>query len=251
MSEGFCPEECPHYYEEFLRELSFTRPFRKKLYEEINLKKARRILEVGSRIGIISQELREASDAQITAIDGDHLMIAEASERVKGVEFYRQHEDKLSMRDESFDIVLSHYFFIWKPKPFATLIEMIRVCKKGGYIIALAEPDYGGWIEHPNLKLGEYHIKAIQQHGGNPYVGRRLLSIFSSAGLETKKHINSRIWDREELENTIANEWFNIQKEGLISEEEYQSKVEEEMKIIKDNLRIIALPIFTAIGRKV
>lgn len=251
MVEGFCPDECPHYYEEFIREINFSRPFRKKIYDSINLKNAKRILEVGSRIGIISQELREFSDAQITAIDADHLMIAEASEKVKGVEFFRQNEDKLSMRDESYDIVLCHYFFMWKPKPFASLMELIRVCKKGGYVVALAEPDYGGWIEHPNLRLGEYHQKAIMQHGGNPQVGRTLQSIFSSAGLETKNYINTRIWEREELENNIANEWFNIRKENLITEEEYKTKVEEENKIIEDDLRIIALPIFTTIGKRV
>ncbi|NPD88362.1 MAG: methyltransferase domain-containing protein [Asgard group archaeon] len=251
MNEGFCPDKCPHYYEEFVKEIHFSRSFRKQIYETIELKKAKRILEIGSRIGIISQELREFSDAQITAIDADHLMIAEASDRVKGVEFFRSSEDKLTMRDESFDAVICHYFFIWKPKPFASLMEMIRVCKKGGYIVALAEPDYGGWIEHPNLGLGEYHQKAIKQHGGNPNFGRSLQSIFSSAGLETKKHINSRIWDKEELENNIANEWFNIKKENLITDDEYNSKVEKELKLIQDNLRIIALPIFTAIGKKV
>ncbi|MCG3221607.1 MAG: methyltransferase domain-containing protein [Candidatus Heimdallarchaeota archaeon] len=251
MSEEFCLDDCPHYYEEFIKEINFSRSFRRHIYEKIELKKTKRILEVGSRIGIISQELREFSDAQITAIDSDHLMIAEAADRVKGVEFFRSNEDKLTMRDESFDVVFCHYFFMWKPKPFASLMEMIRVCKKDGYVVALAEPDYGGWMEHPNLGLGEFHKKAIQQRGGNPRVGRALQSIFTSAGLETTKFINSRIWNREELENNIANEWFNIHKENLITEDEYKSKVDEELKIIQDNMRTIALPIFTAIGKRV
>ena len=251
MSEGFCLDACPHYYEEFIKEVNYARPFRRQLYETIDLKNAKRVLEIGSRIGIISQELREFSNAQITAIDSDHLMIAEAADNVKGVEFFRASEDKLTMRDETFDIVLCHYFFLWKPKPFASLMEMIRVCKKDGYIVALAEPDYGGWIEHPDLGLGEFHRQVIKKHGGNPRLGRTLQSIFSSAGLETKKYINSRIWGKEELENNIANEWFNIRKENLITEDEYNARVEEEMKLIDDNLRIIALPIFTAVGKKV
>ncbi len=250
MSEGFCPDQCPHYYKEFLREIDFGQSFRKGVYKEIGLKNARRILEVGCRTGIISHEIRKESDAQITAIDSDHMNIAEASERVQGVEFYRETADKLSMRDEIFDIVLCHYLFLWKPKPFGTLMEMKRVLKKGGYIVALAEPDYGAWIEHPDLGLGKRHMEALFNQGANPQIGRGLLSIFSSGGLDTKVFVNSRIWGQEELEGHIADEWFNIQKEGLISEEEYNAKIEEEKKVIENNLRIISLPIFTAIGKK-
>jgi len=251
MSEGFCPNHSPEYYEEFLREMEFTKPFRKRLYEEIGLKDARRVLEVGCRKGILSKELRSETEAQIAAIDSNHINIADASELVKGVEFFRETADKLSMRDDSFDIVFCHYFFLWKPKPFGTLMELRRVCKKGGYVVALAEPDYLGWIENPDLGLGNYHKLTIEQHGGDPSVGRKLLSIFSSGGLETSIHVNTRIWLHEELEGCIEKEWTNIFNVGLISEDEYKNKIEEEKKLIADKLRVIAFPVFTAVGKKV
>ncbi|MCG3255893.1 MAG: hypothetical protein KAU62_07390, partial [Candidatus Heimdallarchaeota archaeon] len=84
-----------------------------------------------------------------------------------------------------------------------------------------------------------------------PGVGRRLLAVFSSGGLETSIHINTRIWDKEELEGCIEREWHNVYEEGLISEEEFKAKVEEEKNIIAEKLRVIALPIFSAIGKKV
>ncbi|MHA1200086.1 MAG: class I SAM-dependent methyltransferase [Candidatus Heimdallarchaeaceae archaeon] len=251
MSEGFCPDHSPEYYEEFLREIEYTKEFRKKIYEKIGLKGARRVLEVGCRQGVISQELRDATEAQITSIDSDHMNIADNSERIKGIEFYRETADKLSMRDESFDIVVCHYFFLWKPKPFGSLMELKRVCKKGGYIVALAEPDYLGWIENPDLGLGKYHQETLQNQGGNPGVGRSLLSVFSSGGLETEIFVNTRIWPQSELEGCYEQEWTNIYTEGLITEEEYKEKVAEEKQIIENKLRIIALPIFSAIGKKV
>ncbi|MHA1259961.1 MAG: class I SAM-dependent methyltransferase, partial [Candidatus Heimdallarchaeaceae archaeon] len=161
MSTKFCPDHSPEYYEVFLRELEPTYEFRRKIYDEIGLKNARRVLEVGSRIGIISQELRNETEAQITAVDSNHLHIAEASENVEGIEFYKVDAEKLPMRDESFDIVICHYFFLWLTKPFKTLIELKRVCKKGGYIVDLAEPDYKAWIENPDLELGKYHILSL------------------------------------------------------------------------------------------
>ncbi len=251
MSEGFCPDHSPEYYEEFLREIEYTKEFRKKIYEQVGIKGARRVLEVGCRNGVISQELRDATKAQITAIDADHISIADASQRIKGIEFFREVGDKLSMRDNSFDIVFCHYFFIWKPKPFGVLMELKRVVKEGGYVVALAEPDYRGWIENPDLGLGKNHMKALEEQGGNPGVGRRLLSIFSSGGLETEIHINTRIWTQDELEGCIGHEWQNVFEQGLITEDEYKAKVEEENKIIAEKLRVVALPVFSAIGKKV
>ena len=251
MANGFCPEHSQQYYEEFLREIKHSREFRKKIYNEIGLKDARRVLEVGCRSGVISKELREFTEAQITAIDSDHLAIAEASSNIKGVEFFRDTEEKLSMRDESFDIVICHYFFLWRTKPFGLLMELKRVCKTGGYVVALAEPDYSGWIEHPNLELGKYHRESLKGQGANHSVGRSLLSLFSSGGLETSVYVNARIWTKEELEECIEKEWQNVLDEGFISEEEYLVKIEEEKRIIAENLRIIVLPFFSAIGKKV
>ena len=251
MADRFCPEHSPKYYEEFLREIEHSREFRKKIYDEIGLKEARRVLEVGCKSGVISKELREFTDAQITAIDSDHLAIAEASANIKGVEFFRDTEEKLSIRDESFDIVVCHYFFLWRTKPFGLLMELKRVCKTDGYIVALAEPDYDGWIEYPNLELGRYHKQSLEGQGANPSVGRNLLSLFSSGGLETSVYVNARIWPKEELEVCIEKEWQNILDEGFISEEEYITKIEEEKRIISENHRVIALPFFSAIGKKV
>ena len=251
MSEGFCPDHSPEYYEAFIRELEHTTKFREEIYEKVGLKTARRILEVGFRQGWITEEIRKNTKAQITAIDPDHINVADAAEKIKGVEFYRDAADKLSMNDQSFDVVFCHYFFIWKSHPFKALMELRRVCKKGGYIVALAEPDYSGWIEHPDLKLGEYFFKTIQKEGGDPTIGKKLLSIFASGGLETDIYINTRAWPHEELENCIENDWSIILSEGLITEEEYKKKIEEEKKFISDKLRVVGFPIFTAIGKKV
>ena len=251
MSEGFCPDHSPEYYEAFIRELDYTKAFREEIYKKVGLKGARRVLEVGFRQGWITEEIRRHTDAQITAIDPDHINVADASEKIEGVEFFRDATDKLSMRDESFDVVFCHYFFIWKKQPFKALMELRRVCKNNGYIVALAEPEYSGWIEYPDLELGKYFYEAIKKEGGNPRIGKELLSIFSSAGLETELHVNSRIWTIEELENCIVNDWNVILQEGLITEPIYNQKIEQEKKVIQDKLRVIAFPVFSAIGKKV
>ena len=251
MDKGFCPVHQPHYYADFLRQLNQTKDYRKKIYKTIDLKDARRVLEIGCRMGVVRKELRENTSAQITAIDSDHLMIAEAQENIEGIEFFRDSSESLSMRDESYDIVICHYFFMWNPKPFGQLMEMIRVCKKGGYVVALAEPDYGSWMEYPDLGLGEYHRKALSELKAEPIMGRRLLSIFSSGGLEATVGVNNYIMDKKELEEHIEAEWCAVMNSGIITEEEYDKKMIDEKKMIEENLRIINLPLVSVIGKKI
>jgi len=235
---------------QFKRQAEWTRAFRNQIYREIGIKNARRVLEVGCGTGVITKEIREKTSAQITAIDKDHLVIANVQQQIEDVEFYRMSVEDLSFRDEAFDIVICNYFFLWIEKPFRALMEMVRVCKPGGYIVALAEPDYGGWVEHPDFGLGAKHIATIKKHGADPYMGRKLLSIFESANLNTKLSVVAHIWNQERLKEQIAEEWKLVLEAEEITEEEYKEILEKENQTIDENLRMIFLPIFSAIGQK-
>ncbi len=235
---------------QFRRQSIWTKGFRNQIYREIGLKNARRILEVGCGTGIISKELREKTSAQITAIDRDRLLIAHAQENIDEVEFYRMSVEELSFRDETFDVVICNYFFLWLDEPFKALIEMIRVCKVGGYVVALGEPDYGGWLEYPELELGKKHYSSLKKQGANPEIGRILLPLFESTNLNTKVNVIAQIWSKEELKEQIENEWKLVLEAEEITQEEYEEKIKKEFKAIDDNMRLIFLPLFTAIGKK-
>lgn len=245
-----CPGIKEEYYDLLLRHLEETKDFRKKIYDLVGIADVRRVLEVGCRMGYITQEIREISSAQITAIDSDHKILAEAMENVQGVEFYRETGEKLSMRDNSFDIVISHYLFMWTEKPFGSLMELVRVCKPGGYIIALAEPDVKAWIEDPDLGFEDYQYEVIKNIGGNPEIGRKLYALFTSAGLETDMYVNVHVWEEEAMRDFVTNGWQIVREEGIISAEEYEEKIQKELEIIKNHLRFLAIPTITAVGKK-
>jgi hypothetical protein len=128
--------------------------------------------------------------------------------------------------------------------------EMARVCKKKGYVVALAEPDYGGWVEYPELNLGKKHIEYLQREGADPCMGRKIQALFESAGLETEISIIAQSWDKESLESNIEEEWRRVLEADLISEGEFKQKLKLEKESIEKNQRLIFIPVFTAIGRK-
>ena len=52
--------------------------------------------------------------------------------------------------------------------------------------MALAEPDYGGRIDHPPIlaQLGIWQEAALRGQDADPLIGRKLASLFTSAGIQ-------------------------------------------------------------------
>ena len=240
----------PKIHEQFVRQAKWTKAFRNQIYRHVGLNKVKKILEVGCGTGVITAELREKTDAEIVAIDIDKRMINEAKKNVQGVEFLVANAADLTLNEKSFDLVISQYFFLWLTEPKIVLDEMVRVCKKRGYVIALAEPDYGGWLEYPEYGLGEGHIESLNKEGADPYMGRKIQTLFESAGLQTKISIIAQVWDKQNLLKNIEEEWERVFEAGLISYEDFKVKVKLEKETIEKNQRMIFMPVFTAFGKK-
>lgn len=240
----------PEIDSQFIRQASWTEMFRNQIYRRINLLQAKKILDVGCGTGVITREIRKKCSAKISAIDIDPDMIKFAKKKVSNVDFRVENVEELSNKKGSFDIVLFHYVMLWLKNPEQAIKEMARVCKKGGYVVALAEPDYGGWVEYPELNLGKKHIEYLQREGAEPCIGRKIQALFESVGLETEISVIAQVWDQKGLRNNIEEEWRMVLEVGLISEEEFEKKLLLEKEAINENQRVIFIPVFTAIGRK-
>ena len=236
--------------EQFIRQASWTEMFRNQIYRRINLLGVKRILDVGCGTGVITKELRKKCSAKITAIDIDPDMIEIAKRRVSKVDLLVENVENLSAKNERYDVVLFHYVMLWLRNPELAVKEMVRVCKKKGYVVALAEPDYGGWIEYPELNLGKKHVEYLRREGADPYAGRKIQALFESAGLETEISVIAQIWDKESLNNNIEDEWRLVLDAGLITEDEFKQKLKLEKESIAKNRRFVFIPVFTAIGKK-
>jgi len=64
---------------------------------------------------------------------------------------------------------------------------MARITRPGGAVLALAEPDYGGRIDYPIklAQMGKWQIESLRLQGADPLMGRKLATIFNSAGFDS------------------------------------------------------------------
>jgi len=63
---------------------------------------------------------------------------------------------------------------------------MRRVVKPGGWVVALAEPDYGGRIDYPDQlsALGWKQASALSAQGADTNAGRKLAGWLAETGLK-------------------------------------------------------------------
>lgn len=63
--------------------------------------------------------------------------------------------------------------------------EMARVTQAGGWVFALAEPDYGGRISYPAQleRLADLQTRALRSQGANTAMGRELMALLAACGL--------------------------------------------------------------------
>ena len=173
---------------------------RQYLFTRRDLPAACRLLEVGCGPGVILEEIKaqqvpapqsparlpgNQSGLQLYGVDIrlDFLQ-AYAAENPSAV-LSQGDAHLLPYADGVFDLVICHYFLLWVANPLQVVCEMRRVCREGGAIVALAEPDYGGRIDYPQSlhKLGHLQTQALITQGADPEIGRKLRGIFTQAGL--------------------------------------------------------------------
>ena len=95
---------------------------------------------------------------------------------------------------------------------------MKRVTRNGGYVLALAEPDYSARVDEPAelAALGHWQTESLRRQGADPSLGGRLAELFYQAGIELietgaiesrgKNALSSTEWELEwaVLENDLA-----------------------------------------------
>jgi hypothetical protein len=146
---------------------------------------------------------------------------------------------------------------MWAQNPQKVVLEMARVTKKNGMVLASLEPDYGGKLHYPEHQKVDpiFAGKAILDKGGDPHIGRKLRCLFVKAGLITEIGIgNNRIWSCEEDKAYYyhARDFYiqALKKAGLnqsdIDHWEYNY-----LKSLDEGIQLNFFPQFYAIGQKI
>ena len=175
---------------------------RSNLLRRIGIRSKKSVLDLGCGTGVVTPELRRRSAGDVMRCDFDPEALRFTPDRAAVAAEARL----LPYQDEAFDLVFTQMFFLWVRDVPAALEEIRRVLKPGGHLVAAAEPDYGGRIEHPTeLEIGARLAERLRKLGADPEIGRKLRGMLLRAGFEVETGIHPSLFQHEEL----AEEWEN------------------------------------------
>jgi SAM-dependent methyltransferase len=235
---------------------SWTLPTRTWLYGLAKLPRARDVLEVGCGTGVIAGELAHISSAWVVGLDIDGTMLAFARGQGGGVAYAQGDAHALPFPGGSFDVVVCHYLLLWLADPAQAVREMARVVRPKGWVLACAEPDYGGRVDHPPemVSLGRLQAQALRQQGADPELGRRLGELFVGAGLQATGGVIAGHWQLPSIpDEGFEAEWAMRERDlaGLLPAEELHRLHAADRQALTDGRRMLFVPTFYAAGRLV
>lgn len=229
------------------------------LYHSVGIPHATRILDVGCGSGFVTRDLARLTTGMVIGVDGSHQLLTVATTILTA--FPNTHllmgdAHRLPFLDDTFDVVTCNLLLMWVDDPQQTVKEMARVTRPGGSVLASLEPDYGGklhWPENPRIDpffAGE----AIRKKGGDPHIGRKLRSLFVTAGLQTTIGIgNNRIWTCDEDKQYYLHSrdfYIKVLKDSGVPATDIDRWEYEYLKSLDEGLQLNFFPQFYAIGKK-
>ena len=126
------------------------------------------ILDVGCGNGLLLSKLSSHFE-QLTGVDYSKAMIEKANQLLPSALFYQYQANQLNFNDGHFDRVLSYSIFHYFPSyeyAIETILEMIRVTKRGGIILLgdLLDDDYEETIKNNSDLEYEKTIPLIHRY---------------------------------------------------------------------------------------
>jgi ubiquinone/menaquinone biosynthesis C-methylase UbiE len=237
--------------------------YRHKLYKMVNLKDQKKILDVGCGTGAVTDDIAQLTVGKVTAIDIDTKKLEHAKVILTGrsnVKVMEANVLDLPFEDGTFDLVIFNIVLIHvkAAEQQNAINEMTRVTKPGGTVLATLEPDYDGYINYPEDPVSDLMNDSLRKIGADLQTGRKLRSLFSTAGLRTEIGMETEtnflfISDsKTQLEMFEKNVWVveKILESAKWSKDKIQEYITNQRAKIKDGLVFRFTPGFYAIGRK-
>lgn len=242
------------WHQRYLQQATWTSQLRNYLIRKTSLSNASHILEVGCGTGAILQDLANTY-FHTYGLDISYPNLRLAKENCPTSVLVQGDAHHLPYSDQQFDLVLCHFLLLWVKSAFHTVREMARVTRPGGVMIAMAEPDYGGRVDYPAKlsQLAEIQTQALQNQGADPWMGRKLASLFIQADiLDIETGVIGGQWHPPDQEHSWQAEWQILEDDlkDVLSPHELAFYKEINRKAVISGERILYVPTFYTWGRK-
>jgi ubiquinone/menaquinone biosynthesis C-methylase UbiE len=249
------PLSIAQWHRRYQQQAQWTKNIRNHIYRQISINMAGNILDVGCGTGVLEDELFSLTSSKIYGLDIDYPSLKYARENSACAKFITGNSLQLPFPSGVFDITLCHFLLLWISDGIQAVNEMARVTRPRGFVLALAEPDYGGRIDYPPTltELGEWQTQALINQGANPMMGRKLRSFFSKAGLvNVEVGILGGQWKETNSDQEFELEWQVIRSD-LAGNSDFIEKAEDlkniEILARQNQQRILFVPTFYAYGK--
>lgn len=242
------------WHQRYLSQAGWTKHLRQHIFKKIAPQPDARILEVGSGTGAIMQALYDEGYSKVSGVDLDYSSLAFSKKHHLSLETVMADGYRLPFAASGFDIVYCHFLLMWTAYPERILSEMQRVTRPGGWVMALAEPDYQARIDYPPPLdvLGKLQTEALQAQGVDTRIGRKLRALFGQSGLEKiETGIIAAQWSAAEPLASDPTEWtmLHADLEGRLPPAALKEYAKKEQLAQKRGERVLFIPTFYAIGK--
>lgn len=224
-SYPFSGDAITFWHQRFLHQAQWTVELRKFLAQRYHLTSDSRLMEAGCGTGVITADMQRITGGKVIGVDLDFSTLTFAHRQYPYLQISCSNVEFLPFSTGFFDGVFCHFLLLWLTDPLKGLMELRRVTRPGGVVIALAEPDYSQRVIQPEslLQIGCIQRESLIHQGADPDIGHRLYEHFSAAGLE-KIEAGMLHLPPESVypQNNWESEWDVIQKdlEKIVSYDE-------------------------------
>lgn len=233
------------WHKRYRHQATWTEGLRKYIFEKLKLDASARLLEVGCGTGAILQEMQTPA----YGLDLELAPLKKALTNAPTAPLICGDAHALPYIDNSFDVIFSHFLWLWLSNPQTALAEMMRIIRPGGQIIAFAEPDYTQRVDKPALlkELGMWQREALQAQGADPGMGAKLAELFHGAGMQivetgTLSKSTSEAFDQQAWES----EWQVLESDltGRVPNDQIQKMKRHDLAAWQTKKRILHVPTY-------
>jgi len=240
------------WHRRYLQQATWTRDLRAYLFKQAGLDEASRVLEVGCGTGAILAEL--PNQRSLHGLDIEPVALAQCRIYASHAVLVQGDALQLPYMSKTLDIVYCHFLLLWVEDPLQALLEMKRVTRKDGYILAFAEPDYTARVDEPRqlIPLGQWQTKSLRRQGADPELGRRLGDLFFRAGIELLETGTIQGAESEPSAEDWETEWAVLESDlaglGISSADIHKMKHLDRQSRLRGE-RTLHVPTYFAWGR--
>ncbi|MDD5747833.1 MAG: class I SAM-dependent methyltransferase [Actinomycetota bacterium] len=228
-----------------------TAQLRRHLYRKAGIGRRRAILDIGCGTGEITAEIASLSQGRVTGVDGNNEFIELARKSFPEIEFFVSDISSLPFNDNEFDLLTSHFVFMWLKEPLQVLSEIRRVLEPGGLLLISAEPDYGGRVEFPENPDFSFALEeSLKRQGADSRIGRKLGFLLRKSGFSVEWGVSSTILEEKNLEEELeSNLEVYLDDLSVFPEIGAKNLLDKEKAQVSSG-KMLIVPIFWALGTK-